>query len=331
MLISFNEQEFLREESGAIMLKPEIENIVDGICRKGYKNIFLIGIGGTFALAEQIGSIIKSRSCIDVYVENAAEFTVLGNKHFGKDSVVIVDSVSGDTKEVVEAVKLCKDTGAYVIGFIEKKDSPLAEAVDYLISFEGGALYKFYMTVFRFMYNAGEFNEYGKFFEELKALPKALLQMKKDADIKAEKFVDKYMDEPIHYLVGSGNLWGAAYSYAMCIMEEMQWMRTKSIHAAEFFHGTLEVIEKDTNVILFKGEDETRPLMDRVEAFVNRVSNKVTVFDTKDYELKGISKEFRGLIAPFVIRSVTERINKHLEFKRKHPLEIRRYYRRLEY
>lgn len=330
-MFNFNKEKFLQEENGALALKQDIEEIVDSICKKGYKNIFLIGIGGTIAIEEQIGSIMKSRSEIDVYIENAAEFTTLGNKHFSKDSVVIVDSVSGDTKEVVEAVKRAKEIGAIVLGFIEKTGSPLAESVDYLISYEGGVLYKFYIAALRFMYNAGEFNEYDKFFEELKTIPEALLNVKEETERKAEEFADKYKDEPIQYLIGSGNLWGAAYSYAMCIMEEMQWMRTKSIHAAEFFHGTLEVIERDTSVILFKGEDETRPLMDRVEKFVNRVSEKVTVFDSKDYELKGISKEFRGLVSPFVFRAITERISKYLEGKRKHPLEIRRYYRRLDY
>lgn len=55
-----------------------------------------------------------------------------------------------------------------------------------------------------------------------------------------------------------------------------------STSAANFFHGTLEVIERDIPVILIKGEDKTRPEMDRVEKFVNTVSAKVTVFDTKN-------------------------------------------------
>ena len=169
------------------------------------------------------------------------------------------------------------------------------------------------------------------FFDELKQLPKAMLDVKRAAEPQAEQFAATYKDEALQYLVGSGNLWGATYSYAMCVMEEMQWMRTKSIHAAEFFHGTLEVIDRDTSVILFKGEDESRPLMDRVERFVHRISGKVTVFDTQKYQLEGIREGFRGLLSPFVMRAITERISKHLEAKRKHPLEIRRYYRCMDY
>ena len=55
------------------------------------------------------------------------------------------------------------------------------------------------------------------------------------------------------------------------------------------------------------------------------------MFDTADYELKGISKEFRGMMSPIVMANVTERISKYLEEYGKHPLAIRRYYRRLDY
>ncbi|MBV3141078.1 glucosamine-fructose-6-phosphate aminotransferase [Erysipelatoclostridium ramosum] len=117
----------------------------------------------------------------------------------------------------------------------------------------------------------------------------------------------------------------------MCIMEEMQWMRTRPLSAAHFFHGTIEVIERDIPVILIKGEDKTRPEMDRVENFVHRVSAKVTVFDTKDYELKGISDEFRGILSPIMMRSAFMRLNVHLEHCRRHPIDIRRYYKALNY
>ena len=151
------------------------------------------------------------------------------------------------------------------------------------------------------------------------------------SDKKRKEFADKYCDSPLTYLVGSGNLEDWATCYGMCIMEEMQWMRTRPISAANFFHGTLEVIERDIPVILIKGEDKTRPEMDRVEKFVNTISANVTVFDSKDFELQGISDEFRGLLSPIVMRSAFQRVSTHLEHNRRHPLAIRRYYRRLDY
>ena len=181
------------------------------------------------------------------------------------------------------------------------------------------------------MKNAGEFDAYDKFMAELKNMPKILADVQEKNDAPAKAYAEKYKDEPLQYLIGSGNLWGWAYCYAMCIMEEMQWMRTKSVSAADFFHGTLEVIERDSVVILFKGEDASRKEMDRAENFLHTICNNVIVFDTKDFETPGISEEFRGLISPFIMNAACRRISIHLENERKHPLEIRRYYRRLNY
>lgn len=330
-MLSFNEKEFLANERAALSVKGEIEKVADFISEKGYKNLFLVGIGGTLSYGYVINSIMKSVSKIDVFVENAAEFVLLGNKHFSKDSIVVVSSVSGDTEEIVDAVNYAKEKGALIIGSIGKENSPLTKMVDFFISQRSLPYYNLYTIVLRFMYNAGEFPQYNEFFKEMIKIPEALSEVKKMADEEAKKYVDKYCDEPFQYLVGSGYLWGETYCYAMCVMEEMQWMRTKSIHAAEFFHGTLEVIDRNTSVILFKGEDESRPLMDRVEKFVNRVSEKVTVFDTKKYKLKEIDNNFRSLLSPFVMNTICDRISKHLENKRKHPLDVRRYYRKLDY
>ena len=132
-------------------------------------------------------------------------------------------------------------------------------------------------------------------------------------------------------VVGSGMLWGEAYDYAMCILEEMQWIKTKSIHAAEFFHGTLELVEKDTSLILFYGEDETRPLMDRVMNFSKNITDVINVFDTREVELPFTEGEFRKIVSPMIMYAITERLSCHLEKERNHPLTTRRYYRQMEY
>ena len=93
----------------------------------------------------------------------------------------------------------------------------------------------------------------------------------------------------------------------------------------------LEVVEKDTPVTVFVGEDAQRPLAERVARFLPRICANYTIIDTKDYELKGISEKYRGLISHLVMHAVTQRIDAHLEKISCHPMEIRRYYRRLDY
>lgn len=46
---------------------------------------------------------MKEMSAIETWAENAAEYLTTGNKRITKDTVVIISSVTGNTKEVVDA------------------------------------------------------------------------------------------------------------------------------------------------------------------------------------------------------------------------------------
>jgi fructoselysine-6-phosphate deglycase len=331
-MFNLDEQKILQEHQNGVDIIPQVEAVVDEICMKGYDNIFYIGIGGTELYARQMLHNAKQlRLKLPLFIENAADFCIVGNPFLGKNSIVVIESISGDTKEVVAAVNKAHEVGAKVIGYVENVGSPLYESCDYVISTVGGGYYFWYAVTFRFAKNACQFDQYDKLYREIVNMPQNVVEIYKTADKKAKEYAEEYCDEPITYLVGSGNLEDWATCYGMCVMEEMQWMRTRPISAANFFHGTLEVIERNTPVILIKGEDMTRPEMDRVEKFVNKISAKVIVFDTKDFALKGISDEFRGLLSPIMMRSAFQRISVHLEYYRRHPLAIRRYYRKLDY
>ena len=124
------------------------------------------------------------------------------------------------------------------------------------------------------------------------------------------------------------------------------WIRTKSISCQEFFHGMQEIIVEDTPVTLFMGEDEQRPLAERVAKLkissllvivssvwlvYKTLNANYTIIDTKEHELKGISPEFRGTISHLVMHGVNNRVDAYMELFLRHPLSIRRYYRQFDY
>ncbi len=331
-MLKFDEQKQLDSVNGALALRKDIEDIVDTICGKGYKNICWMGIGGTYASCLQAEVHMKEKSAIDFFVENAAEYLTTGNRKIGKGTIVIVSSVTGSTEEMVKGVAKAKTAGAEIIGFIDVPESKLAQSVDHEIAYAGNEQLKFFMTADRFMYQAGEFPDYEAYYAEMDAhLAQALVDTEKAADAFGEAFAQKHMNDRMHYFVGAGNQYGAVYSYAMCYWEEQHWLRTKSIHSAEFFHGMLEVVDRDTPVTVFVGEDAQRPLSLRVAAFLPRICANYTIIDTKDYPLAGISEQYRGSVSHLVMHAVTQRIDAHIERLNCHPMEIRRYYRRLDY
>ena len=119
-----------------------------------------------------------------------------------------------------------------------------------------------------------------------------------------------------------GSTWAEAFYYGMCILEEMQWIRTRPVHASDFFHGTLELVEPGVSVVLLKGEDAGRPLVERVEKFAPRPSPTRCSCSTRaDYDLPGIDADVRSLVSPVVLAAVLERVSAHLEVRDRPPAD----------
>jgi fructoselysine-6-phosphate deglycase len=331
-MIKFDEQQQIDGVNGVLALRRDIEPIVDAICGDGYDQLCYLGIGGTWASALQAESHVKQLSGIPVWVENAAFFNAGGNRRITDKTVIVISSVTGTTAEMVTAMKTLREVGATVIGFIDAPGSPLAEACTHCISYPEGEQLKFFMVADRFMKNAGDFDQYDDYYSELdQHLARALVNAEKAADDFGAAFAEKHHDDAMHYFVGAGSQYGSTYSYAMCYWEEQHWLRSKSIHAAEFFHGTLEVVDRDTNVTVFLGEDAERPLAERVANFLPRICANYTLIDSKDYPLPGIKEEYRGYLSHLVTHAVTQRVDAHVERINCHPMDIRRYYRALPY
>lgn len=332
-MLKFNDNEQYESVKGALEKRKEIEVIVDEIVKDGFDNIFFLGIGGTYASSMQVVQHIKEFSALPAFVEHAAEYLTTGNKALTKDSIIVFSSVSGNTEEVVNALnKIKKEVGSKIVGFVDIPDTVLGDLSDYLVIYPKNEQLKFFMLADRFMQKRGDFDQYDELYKELdNALPAVLVEVEKSAEEFGMRFAEKHHDDPIHYFVGAGNQMGATYSYAMCYWEEQHWIRTKSIHASEFLHGMFEIVDRDTNVTVFLGEDSQRPLAERVANFLPRICANYELIDTKDYELKGISEKFRGHISHLVMMAVTRRIDAHVERINCHPVDIRRYYRQLDY
>ena len=92
-----------------------------------------------------------------------------------------------------------------------------------------------------------------------------------------------------------------------------------------------EILVADTPVTLFMGEDEQRPLAERVARFLPKVCANYTIIDTKELAMDGISPEFRGSLSHLMMHAVNNRVDAYMELFLRHPLSIRRYYRQFDY
>ena len=262
---------------------------------------------------------------------------IKGNKKLNKDSIVITLSKSGDTKESVAIANWCKEQGIRVVAITKKAESNLAKAAKWHIPMrhENGVEFEYmllFWLFFKLLHLRGDFADYPQFGQQLEYLPKNLLEAKKQFDPKAEEIAQKYHKSNYMIWVGGAEMWGEVYLFSMCILEEMQWLKTKAVSSAEFFHGTLELVDKDQPLFLVKGEGKARALDDRVERFAQKVTDNLVVIDTKQFSLNQIDDKFRWILAPTVCSTIlVDRLAAHFEKCTGHSLDIRRYYRQFEY
>lgn len=86
-------------------------------------------------------------------------------------------------------------------------------------------------------------------------------------------------------MMGSGPSFGAAHQESICILLEMQWINSASIHSGEYFHGPFEITEPGTPFILLKSSGRTRPLDDRAICFIERYQENCRLLTWKKWEL----------------------------------------------
>jgi fructoselysine-6-phosphate deglycase len=334
-MLNFDPKRYIEIESAAVGLALPLHKVVEQEMSAGTKNLFFLGCGGVAFLMQPAAQLLQRRSTFPTHVAMAAELVCEGNVHLGPGSLVVVPSVSGTTKEAVAGLRYAKSRGARLLTLTGQGGTPLADEAD--INFtnfvaDDTSSEAFYLQslllALAVMDVRGEIANYGEMVNEILSLPQLLVGVKESFEDRAAAFAKEIADEQHHIMSSAGGSWFEAWYYGMCILEEMQWIWTRPVHASDFFHGTLELLEEDTGVVLLKGEDECRPLVERVERFATTITEKVRVFDAKEFPLAGVSEQVRALISPVLFAAALERVSAHLEVLRDHPLTTRRYYKK---
>ncbi|MBM9930450.1 SIS domain-containing protein [Pediococcus pentosaceus] len=337
-MLKFNEEQYKKDLTAQVEAISEGKKVADQISKEGYDNIFFVGVGGTYSMMMNFVTLAKEYTKIPVYLEQAGELILTDNPHLTRKSLVITGSKSGDTKEIVAIEKWLIKKGIRIAAMVISKDSPVGELCNWQIPLQVFKGVEFeYLSMFGVFYglldNNGDFPDFDKFYKQIKEnMVNGIINLHKKFDDRAEEIAKKYFNTDYQMWIGSGELWGEVYLYTMCILEEMQWLKTKAVSSSEFFHGTLELVEKDTPVFLMKGVGKYRPLDERVETFLRKESDNLTVFDIKDYMIDGFEEKYQSIISPIISTIILNgRLAKHLEKHSGHDLDVRRYYRQFEY
>ena len=254
--------------------------------------------------------------------------------------------MTGTTKETTAAAEFARSKGAATIGLTVEPASPLARAVDHVVGFEApyttgvpiDAKDSNYSRIYQIVMGVVALTD-GEdltqtLIDSLYALQPAIDRAQAAFAPMFEDYAPRFAKEDVIYTVASGASFGAAYSFAICVLMEMQWINSQAIHANEFFHGPFEVLDKERAFILMKGLDSTRPLEERADEFLHRFGSaeNILVLDAEKLDLSGIDPLFRGNVVPLIFFDTLWRFAYKFADLRKHEmLEGRRYMKKIAY
>ena len=337
-MLNFDEQRFVRIQSGALALAEQARPLLRELLGQGVQRLLFMGTGGVQLLTLPAVELAQRLTSFPVAAHFPAQVVLAPPAGLDHTALVVLPSLSGTTKESVELLGFLKRRGVRTLSLTGHAESPLAIGADHTFTNfaqDDTSSESFYLQtlilILALLAERGEFSSYDQALLQLQRLPKALVAVKAAFEMQAAQLAGEIAPESWHIFTGAGSVWPQACYYGMCILEEMQWIRTRPVHAADFFHGTLELVEPGVSVFVFKGEDPFRPLSDRVEAFARRYTDKVRVLDAADAHLPGMSPEVRSMISPIILATRLERLSAHLEVLRDHPLTTRRYYKKVDY
>ncbi|OHD80337.1 MAG: fructosamine deglycase [Spirochaetes bacterium RIFOXYC1_FULL_54_7] len=312
---------------------------LDAVRYRKPRTVYFVACGGSLAYMYNQQYILDLETDIPGFVVTSNEFIHRNPKGLGKDSLVVLCSHSGDTPETVAATSFARKKGALTVAYSFKVGSPLWEAAEYGLHYDWGPDSDAYEhragMALRFMFGLVDTLQpnpkYKAALEAVKNLQAIFTRNKEKFAKAADVFGSSSKREPLVYTMASGPVYGEAYSFAVCLLQEMQWVHSAAIHSGEYFHGPFEITDFDVPFLLMKTAGETRPLDERADAFMQKYSKKVTVVDAEEFDWTGIDSNlktyFSAPIFGAVLRVYAERLAEH----RGHPLSVRRYMWKMPY
>ena len=320
--------------------RPDLEALAARVVAAGLRNVYLTGSGGGFITVQPLHYQLEQRAThFSVFSHSANEFIYRNPAGLGPGSLVLLASNTGTTPEVVAAAKFAKRHGATVVAFTRLADSPLALASDEAYTYgddhgvgdpkEAGLA----LLGLALLRETGDIDaaEYATHLHALETLPETLIEAVEETETLNAAIAAALKDEPLIYILGSGPNHATAYCLAMCYLQEMQWKHAVSFDAAEFLHGAMEVVTDETPVILFLGEEATRPIDERAKAFLQKYTRRAFFIDSRELSLTGVDQALRGYISTFALAAVMSRLAQHFEAATGHDLKIRRYMFKVDY
>jgi len=242
--------------------KKNIQKIADMI--NDAFGVFFVACGTSYHACMSAGYIFSkiTKKHINVYL--ASEFPNFS--HFlTKDTLMIAVSQSGETADVLEAVRVAKEKGVKVISLVNVMGSSLMRMSDFTLMLNAGPEICVLATksftsqlalLYLLAYTCVGRNKEGR--DKLKNVSKKLKDILSKKNIqRIKKLAKDLKDEENIYLIGRGLSFSTTLEGALKL-KEVSYIHAEGLAGGELKHGTLALIERETPCIAIVPDNDGR-------------------------------------------------------------------------
>lgn len=233
------------------------------------KNIVIVACGSAYHTGLVAKHLLEGFTATPCTVEIASEFRY-SHHHFGKETLAIFVSQSGETADTLAALRIAKQYGAQVLSIVNVQDSVIAKESENAIFTKAGkevavATTKAYSAQLAAFYALAIFigrvknqitpEEEEKLVKELLSLPVKVKETLESVNEISKSLAGELCDKNDVFFIGRLKDYATACEGALKL-KEVSYINAQSYASGELKHGTISLIENGTPVIAVAGESK---------------------------------------------------------------------------
>ena len=259
---------------------PHLDRFLDALRATGERSVYLVGCGTSYH-ACLLGAYYFNQ------IAGVAAVPVLGpqfieqyGKSIGPADMAVFVSQSGETKDVLNAVKVMRERGGHVLGVLNVLGSTLMNASDVYLPLACGyeisvpATKTFLNQAVLFLYLA--YRLAGRDTSELDALPELLTLATESTEEAARAVAADLQDWDDLYYLGYGLTHPIALEGALKL-KEITYAHCEGIFSSEFKHGPLSAVHDGYPVVFIAAPGDEMMMINHVNEVTVRGGRSIAI------------------------------------------------------
>jgi glucosamine--fructose-6-phosphate aminotransferase (isomerizing) len=265
----------IREQPAALRRTlDQTGNAVKRIAEKNARNVRMIYFTGSGTSYHACIAANYMVSSVTDYLSStlpASEFSAwTGRTKHQSGTWLIAISQSGESRDVIDAVRSAKLSRMRVLAVTNDAQSRLAKLADFSIASQAGkeeavtATKSFTATLLATYEFITALTKRDELETELQELPNLVDETLRSCEKKCRKLASKFRNREFFFLLGSGANYASALEGALKLKESCN-LYAEGFATREFLHGPMQLVDRRTPIFILQREfsDELSELTDR--------------------------------------------------------------------